>query len=39
MVIHIKKKKQAKHNTKYGWQIAREEDKNRKGRNKNQKSN
>ena len=24
---------------KYGWQIAREDDKNRKGRNKNQKSN
>ena len=39
MVTHIKKKNQAKHNTKDGQQIARENNKNWKGRKKTQNSN
>ena len=35
MVTCIKKKKQAKHDIKYGKQIAREDNKKRKGRKKN----
>ena len=38
MVTHIKKKNQAKYNTKHGQQIARKDNK-RKGRKKSQNSN
>ena len=34
-----KKRSQAKHNTKYGQQMAREDNKKRMGRKKNQNSN
>ena len=38
MVTHIKKEKQAKHNTKDGQQNTREDNKKRKGRKKTQNS-
>ena len=39
MVTHIKKKNQAKHNTKHGQQITRKYNKKRKGRKETQNSN
>ena len=39
MVTHIKKKNQAKHNTKHGQQITRKDNKKRKGRKKTQNGN
>ena len=39
MVTHIKKKNQAKYNTKHGQQITRKDNKKRKGRKKTQNSN
>ena len=39
MAIHIKKKKETKHNMKDGQKITREDNKKRKGRKKTQNSN